>query len=104
MPVIKNPQANAGDTRDEGSIPRSERSIGVGKGKSTPVFLPGKFHAQRNLMGYSPWGCKELDATEHTRMSKERIDGVLNSAQPRSSARVVISNSLRLQRRISLTV
>ena len=22
----------------------------------TPVFLPGKFHGQRNLAGYSPWG------------------------------------------------
>ena len=22
----------------------------------TPVFLPGEFHGQRNLMGYSPWG------------------------------------------------
>ena len=55
-------------------------------------------------MGYSPWGCKELDATEHICISKERIDGVLNSVHPRSSAGVVISNSLRLQRRISLTV
>ena len=27
----------------------------------TPVFLPGKFHGQRNLVGYSPWGHKELD-------------------------------------------
>ena len=25
----------------------------------TPVFLPGKFHGQRSLAGYSPWGCKE---------------------------------------------
>ena len=24
----------------------------------TPVFLPGKSHGQRNLAGYSPWGCK----------------------------------------------
>ena len=33
----------------------------------TPVFLPGEFHGQRNLAGYSPWGCKELDMTEsHT--------------------------------------
>ena len=24
-----------------------------------PVFLPGKFHKQRNLAGYSPWGHKE---------------------------------------------
>ena len=27
----------------------------------TPVFLPGEFHGQRSLMGYSPWGCKESD-------------------------------------------
>ena len=26
-----------------------------------PVFFPGEFHGQRNLVGYSPWGCKELD-------------------------------------------
>ena len=30
----------------------------------TPVFLPGKSHGQRNLAGYSPWGCKELATTE----------------------------------------
>ena len=24
----------------------------------TPVFLPGGFHEQRSLAGYSPWGCK----------------------------------------------
>ena len=29
-----------------------------------PVFLPGEFHWQRSLPGYSPWGCKELDVTE----------------------------------------
>ena len=32
-----------------------------------PVFLPGKSHGQRNLVGYSSWGCKELDMTEHAR-------------------------------------
>ena len=31
----------------------------------TPVFLPGKFHGQRKLAGYSPWGCKESDMIEH---------------------------------------
>ena len=30
----------------------------------TPVFLPGEFHGQRKLMGYNPWGHKELDMTE----------------------------------------
>ena len=29
-----------------------------------PVFLPGKFHGQRSLVGCSPWGCKELDMAE----------------------------------------
>ena len=32
----------------------------------TPGFLPGKFHGQRSLVGYSSWGCKELDMTEVT--------------------------------------
>ena len=30
----------------------------------TPVLLPGKFHGWRSLVGYSPWGRKELDMTE----------------------------------------
>ena len=30
----------------------------------TPVFLPGESHGQRSLVGYSPWGCKELDTNE----------------------------------------
>ena len=30
----------------------------------TPVLLPGKCHGQRSLVGCSPWGRKELDATE----------------------------------------
>ena len=30
------------------------------------VFLPGDSHGQRHLVGYSPWGCKELNVTEVT--------------------------------------
>ena len=30
----------------------------------TPVFLPGEFHGQRSLAGYSLWGHKESDMTE----------------------------------------
>ena len=33
---------------------------------TTPVFLPGKFHGQRSLAVYSPWGCTEFHLTEHT--------------------------------------
>ena len=32
----------------------------------TPVFLPGKFHGQRSLTGYSPWGHKKSDVTERS--------------------------------------
>ena len=34
------------------------------KWQPTPIFLPGEFHGQRNLAGYSPWGCKESDTIE----------------------------------------
>ena len=34
------------------------------KWQPTPVFLPGKFHGLRSLVGYSRWGLKELDMTE----------------------------------------
>ena len=34
------------------------------KWQPTPVFLPGEFHGQRSLVGYSPWDHKELDTTE----------------------------------------
>ena len=32
----------------------------------TPELLPGEFHRQRSLAGYSPWGLKESDMTELT--------------------------------------
>ena len=36
------------------------------KWQPTLVFLAGKFHGQRSLVGYCPWGLKESDTTEHT--------------------------------------
>ena len=37
---------------------------GMATHSSILVFLPGEFHGQRKLMGYSPWDRKELDMTE----------------------------------------
>jgi len=37
---------------------------------ATPVFLPGKSHGQKSLVGYSPQGHKESDATEHQEKTK----------------------------------
>ena len=34
------------------------------KWQPVPVLLPGKFQEWRSLVGYSSWGCKELDTTE----------------------------------------
>ena len=65
--VVKNPPASAGDIRDTGSIPGLGRSPGEGNGSPLQYsFSPGKTHGQRNLAGYSPWGCKELNTTEVT--------------------------------------
>ena len=36
------------------------------KWQPASVFLPGKSQGQRSLAGYSPWGQKESDMTEHT--------------------------------------
>ena len=35
----------------------------------TPVFLPGEFHGQKTLVGYSPWDCRESDRTERLTLS-----------------------------------
>ena len=59
--MVKNLPDNAGDV---GSIPGLGRYPGVGNGNPTPAFLPGKFHGQRSLAGYSPLGHKESDTTE----------------------------------------
>ena len=52
---------NAENSRDSGSIPGLGRSPCRRKWQPTSVFLPGNFHRQRRLMGYSPWGHKESD-------------------------------------------
>jgi len=43
------------------------------KWQPTPVFLPGKSHGQRSLVGYSPWGHKESEATEHVHTQGTKI-------------------------------
>ena len=33
------------------------------------MFLPGEFHGQRSLVGYSPWGRRESDVTKQLMLS-----------------------------------
>ena len=37
---------------------------------TTQVFLLGEFYGQRSMVGYSPWGCKEMDTTNTFTFSK----------------------------------
>ena len=48
----------------QGIFPTRDRTQVSHIWRPTPVILPGKFHGQRSLVGYSPWGCKESDMTE----------------------------------------
>ena len=42
-------------------------------GQPTPVIWPGESHGQRNLAGYSLWGCKESDITEQLTLSQAKL-------------------------------
>ena len=64
--VVKNPLANAEEVRDTGSIPGVRKIPWRRAWQPTPVFLPRESHRQRNLVGYSSWGHKELDTTKVT--------------------------------------
>ena len=63
--MVKNPPANARDTGDTGSIPGSGRSPGEGNGNPLQYSCLESPHGQRSLVGYSPWGHRESDMTEH---------------------------------------
>ena len=64
--VVKNPPANVGDTDPVLGLGRSSGE-GNGNPQPTPVFLPGKSHGQRSLMGYSPWGCNKQQQNHYCR-------------------------------------
>ena len=53
--VIKNLLANAGDTRDAGSIPGTGRSPGAGNGNPLQYSCLENSNGQRSQAGYSPW-------------------------------------------------
>ena len=67
----KESACNAGDLC---LIPGLERSPREGREwLPTLVFLPGEFHVQRNVFGYSPWGPKESDMTERLILNRDAI-------------------------------
>ena len=63
--MAKSLPANAGDTGDAGSNSGSGRTPGEGNGNVLQYLC---LENPMDRGGYSPWGCKELDTTEHARM------------------------------------
>ena len=64
--LVKNPLASTGGVRVTGSIPESGISFGIGNGNPLQYSYLENPPGQKSLVGYRPWGCKELDRTEHT--------------------------------------
>jgi len=58
-----------------GSTGRSKKKIPWRREwQPTPVFLPGASHAQRSLVGYSPWERKEPDTTKCINSNNDNKD------------------------------
>ena len=62
--MLKNTPANAGDVRDEALNPGLGSSPGGGHGNPLQYSCLENPHGQGSLVGYSPWGHKELETTE----------------------------------------
>ena len=63
--MVKNLPAMEEDSGNSGFISGSGRSPGGGNGNPFQCSCLEKSHGQRSLAGYSPWGGKESDMTEH---------------------------------------
>ena len=65
------------------------------------VFLPGKAHGQKSLVGYCAWGHKQLDVTEHTRLHPNlyggQAEGDLRHTQGRSRVKREVGIGWRSQ-------
>ena len=59
-----NGKESACNVGDLGLIPGLGRSPGGGHGNPFQYSCLENPHGQRSLVGYSPWGHKELDTTE----------------------------------------
>ena len=68
--MLKESAYNAGDL---GLIPGLGKSPGGQHSNPLQYFSLENPHGQRSLMGYSPWGSKELDATEQLSATQHNV-------------------------------
>ena len=67
--------------------------------------MPGEFHGQRNLVGYSPWGHKESDVAEQLTLSLSSKNNKLKTAHASQRLRVIITVGLNAYNKmLELTV
>jgi len=50
--------------------------------------LPAESHGQRSLAGYSPWGHKELNTTEETKLRGKPTNKMVTAMVPQRTAEV----------------
>ena len=67
FPGISTSKESAGNVGDLGWIPGLGRAPGGAHGNSLPYSCLENPHGKRTLVGYNPWGLKELDMTERLR-------------------------------------
>ena len=68
--MLKNLPANAGDERETGLALGLEDPLEEGMATHSNI-LAWRTHGQRSLAGYSPWGCKESETSEHHIFTKQ---------------------------------
>ena len=81
--------ANAGDLRDLGSISGLGGSPGGGNGRSLQDSCLEN-PMDRSLVGYSPWGRKDLDMTEQPSMHACKLTAASLSAAIHSAKQALI--------------
>ena len=74
--VVKNPPTNAGMQETQFQSLCQEEPWGR-KWQLASAFLPGKFHGERSLVGYSPWGHKRATKQQQ---QKSKFTGFALSA------------------------
>ena len=57
-----------------------DRNFHSSSRQPTPVLLPVKSYGWRNLVGYSPWGRRELDTTEWLHFTSSRLSYKINGS------------------------
>ena len=67
--VVKNSPVHAG-----APSPWIGKMLWRRKWQPTPVCCPGKSHGQRSLVGYSPWGRKDIAPKQQSQTGGNRLD------------------------------